>query len=73
MASPRIGRKAERRMKRGGSVTLVPLDFESAEGELARHEPSVASRCRGHLLPRMGALAARASRQPNFAIRRAMR
>ena len=34
-------RKAERRLKRGGGVTMVPLDFENAEGELARREPAV--------------------------------
>jgi RNA polymerase sigma factor (sigma-70 family) len=34
-------RKAEQRLKRGGGATTVPLDFESAEGELIRHEPSV--------------------------------
>ena len=34
-------RKAERRLKRGGDVTLVSLDFETAEGEMARHEGSV--------------------------------
>lgn len=34
-------KKAEQRIKRGGLVTLVPLDFHSAEGELARHEPAV--------------------------------
>jgi RNA polymerase sigma factor (sigma-70 family) len=34
-------RKAERRLKRGGGVTLVPLDFETAEGEMATHEPAV--------------------------------
>jgi RNA polymerase sigma factor (sigma-70 family) len=34
-------RKAERRLKRGGDVTLVPLDFQTAEGEMARHEGSV--------------------------------
>jgi RNA polymerase sigma factor (sigma-70 family) len=34
-------RKAERRLKRGGGVTLVPLDFENAEGELATREPVV--------------------------------
>jgi RNA polymerase sigma factor (sigma-70 family) len=34
-------RKAEGRLKRGGGVSLVPLDFESAEGELRLHEPSV--------------------------------
>ncbi len=33
--------KAARRLKRGGGVTRVPLDFESAEGEIVRHEPSV--------------------------------
>jgi RNA polymerase sigma factor (sigma-70 family) len=32
-------RKAERRLKRGGGVTIVPLDFETAEGEIASHEP----------------------------------
>ena len=34
-------RKAERRLKRGGGVTLVPLDFQTAEGEMATHEPAV--------------------------------
>lgn len=34
-------RKAERRLKRGGAVTLVPLDFSSAEGEIERHELQV--------------------------------
>jgi RNA polymerase sigma factor (sigma-70 family) len=34
-------RKAERRLKRGGGVTLVPLDFETAEGEMATREPAV--------------------------------
>lgn len=34
-------RKAEKRLKRGGAVTTVPLDFHSAEGEIIRHEPSV--------------------------------
>jgi RNA polymerase sigma factor (sigma-70 family) len=36
-------RKAERRLKRGGGVTLVPLDFETAEGEIATHEPAVSA------------------------------
>jgi RNA polymerase sigma factor (sigma-70 family) len=36
-------RKAERRLKRGGGVTIVPLDFETAEGEIATHEPAVAA------------------------------
>jgi RNA polymerase sigma factor (sigma-70 family) len=36
-------RKADRRLKRGGGVTVVPLDFETAEGEMARHEPAVAA------------------------------
>ena len=36
-------RKAERRLKRGGGVTIVPLDFETAEGEMATHEPAVAA------------------------------
>lgn len=34
-------RKAERRLKRGGGVTLVPLDFATAEGEIATREPAV--------------------------------
>jgi RNA polymerase sigma factor (sigma-70 family) len=34
-------RKAEGRLKRGGGVSVVPLDFESAEGELRMHEPTV--------------------------------
>ena len=34
-------RKAEGRLKRGGGVSIVPLDFESAEGELRMHEPTV--------------------------------
>jgi RNA polymerase sigma factor (sigma-70 family) len=33
-------RKAARRLKRGGGVQVLPLDFEGAEGELRRHEPS---------------------------------
>lgn len=33
-------RKAEGRLKRGGGISIVPLDFESAEGEIRRHEPS---------------------------------
>ncbi len=33
-------RKAEGRLKRGGAVTTVPLDFQTAEGEIVRHEPS---------------------------------
>lgn len=34
-------KKAEGRLKRGGGMTLVALDFESAEGELRMREPSV--------------------------------
>lgn len=34
-------RKAEGRLKRGGGVRVVPLDFETAEGEIASHEPAV--------------------------------
>ncbi len=34
-------RKAERRLKRGGGATIVPLDFHTAEGEIATHEPAV--------------------------------
>ena len=30
-------KKAERRLKRGGGSHTVPLDFESAEGEIERH------------------------------------
>ena len=30
-------KKAERRLKRGGGVALVPLDFETAEGEMTVH------------------------------------
>jgi RNA polymerase sigma factor (sigma-70 family) len=36
-------KKAEGRLKRGGGVTTVPLDFETAEGEIARHELAVPS------------------------------
>ena len=34
-------RKAEGRLKRGGGVTVVPLDFKTAEGEVRSHEPAV--------------------------------
>lgn len=34
-------RKAENRLKRGGAVRHLPLDFEGAEGELRHLEPSV--------------------------------
>ncbi len=34
-------RKAERRLKRGGGITIVPLDFETVEGEMATHAPVV--------------------------------
>lgn len=34
-------RKASARLKRGGGVTFVPLDFETAEGELRQHEVAV--------------------------------
>jgi RNA polymerase sigma factor (sigma-70 family) len=34
-------RKAGRRLKRGGGVMIVPLDFETAEGEMVTHEPAV--------------------------------
>jgi RNA polymerase sigma factor (sigma-70 family) len=34
-------KKAEGRLKRGGGITAVPLDFESAEGEIIRHELAV--------------------------------
>ena len=36
-------RKAEGRLKRGGGVVTVSLDFQSAEGELVQHEPAVAA------------------------------
>ena len=32
--------KANRRLKRGGHVSIVPLDFTTAEGELVRIEPA---------------------------------
>jgi RNA polymerase sigma factor (sigma-70 family) len=31
-------RKAESRLKRGGGVSIVPLEFETAEGELRQHD-----------------------------------
>ena len=34
-------KKAEGRLKRGGGVMTVPLDFASAEGELVTYEPAV--------------------------------
>jgi RNA polymerase sigma factor (sigma-70 family) len=34
-------KKAERRLKRGGGVAPVSLDFETAEGEIIRYEPAV--------------------------------
>jgi RNA polymerase sigma factor (sigma-70 family) len=34
-------RKAERRLKRGGGLTPVALDFETAEGEIVHYEPAV--------------------------------
>jgi RNA polymerase sigma factor (sigma-70 family) len=34
-------RKAERRLKRGGDHGIVPLDFETAEGELRQHDSPV--------------------------------
>jgi RNA polymerase sigma factor (sigma-70 family) len=33
-------RKADARLKRGGGVTLVPMDIDEAERELRRHAPS---------------------------------
>ncbi len=35
-------RKASTRLKRGGGQTIVPLDFENAEGELRQHDIAVA-------------------------------
>jgi RNA polymerase sigma factor (sigma-70 family) len=34
-------RKAAGRLKRGAGIQPLPLDFETAEGELVRHEPAV--------------------------------
>jgi len=34
-------KKAEQRLKRGGGVAMVPLDFTTAEGEIKQHEPAV--------------------------------
>jgi RNA polymerase sigma factor (sigma-70 family) len=34
-------RKASERLKRGGRRTIVPLDFETAEGELRQHDLAV--------------------------------
>lgn len=34
-------RKSDARLKRGGGVAMVPLDFDHAEGEIRRHEPAV--------------------------------
>ena len=31
-------RKSSNRLKRGGGITVVPLDFENAEGELREHQ-----------------------------------
>jgi RNA polymerase sigma-70 factor (ECF subfamily) len=36
-------RKAAGRLKRGGAQVFVPIDFETAEGELDRHEVAVAA------------------------------
>jgi RNA polymerase sigma factor (sigma-70 family) len=33
-------RKSASRLKRGGGQSFVPLDFETAEGELRQHEPA---------------------------------
>lgn len=35
-------RKASSRLKRGGGQTFVPLDFQTAEGELRQHDVAVA-------------------------------
>jgi RNA polymerase sigma factor (sigma-70 family) len=34
-------RKASARLKRGGGLTIVPIDFENAEGELGHHDVAV--------------------------------
>jgi len=36
-------RKAAGRLKRGGGIQLVPLDFQTAEGELRQHDVAVAA------------------------------
>jgi RNA polymerase sigma factor (sigma-70 family) len=36
-------KKAEGRLKRGGGFITVPLDFQTVEGEIGRHEPSAIS------------------------------
>jgi RNA polymerase sigma factor (sigma-70 family) len=36
-------KKAEGRLKRGGGIVSVPLDFTTAEGEIVSHEPAVAA------------------------------
>jgi hypothetical protein len=41
-------------LKRGGGVTMVPLDFETAEGEIARTSRGRRRRRRA-VLPRVGA------------------
>src|SRR5262245_15814378 len=41
-------RKSSARLKRGGGRTLVPLDFETAEGELARHDVAVPADLEGY-------------------------
>ena len=33
-------RRAARRLKRGGGLQFLPLDFEEADDELGRHEPA---------------------------------
>lgn len=35
-------RKAAERLKRGGGLTIVPLDFQTAEGELRHHDVAIA-------------------------------
>jgi DNA-directed RNA polymerase specialized sigma24 family protein len=34
-------KKAEGRLKRGGGIVSVPIDFTTAEGEILSHEPAV--------------------------------
>jgi len=41
-------RKAAGRLKRGGSVQLVPLDFQTAEGELRQHDVAVPADMEGY-------------------------
>ena len=41
MSFPATRLSAVERTRSGGEIMLVPLDFQTAEGEMARHEGSV--------------------------------